>query len=51
MASHAGRLVLGRLNGRPAAVMAGRFHYYEGYSMETITFYVRVMHLLQVKKR
>lgn len=50
VASHAGRLVLGRLNGRPAAVMAGRFHYYEGYSMETITFYVRVMHLLQVKK-
>ena len=38
VASHAGRLVLGRLNGRPAAVMAGRFHYYEGYSMETIPF-------------
>lgn len=50
VASHAGRLVLGRLNGRPAAVMAGRFHYYEGYSMETVAFYVRVMHLLQVKK-
>ena len=48
--SHAGKLVAGRLSGRPVAVMAGRFHYYEGYDMETLTFYVRVMRLLGVGK-
>lgn len=50
VASHAGRLLLGRLNGRPTAVLSGRFHYYEGYSMEQAAFYVRVMHLLGVRK-
>lgn len=50
VASHAGRLLLGRLNGRPAAVLSGRFHYYEGYSMEQAAFYVRVMHLLGVRR-
>ena len=34
--SHRGELVLGRLNGRPVAILSGRFHYYEGYSMETV---------------
>lgn len=48
--THAGKLVLGRLEGRPAAVLSGRFHYYEGHSMEAAAFYVRVMHLLGVKK-
>lgn len=48
--SHAGLLKVGRLAGRPAAVLSGRFHYYEGYDMETVAFYVRVMHLLGVKK-
>ncbi len=48
--SHAGQLVLGRLAGRPVAVMAGRFHFYEGYDMETVAFYVRVMHLLGIRK-
>lgn len=47
--THAGKMVLGRLSGRPAAVLAGRFHVYEGYSMEEAAFYVRVMHLLGVK--
>ncbi|MGH9900662.1 MAG: purine-nucleoside phosphorylase [Pyrinomonadaceae bacterium] len=46
---HAGRLVLGRVGGVPAAVMQGRFHYYEGYSFEEVTFPVRVLHLLGVK--
>lgn len=39
---HAGQLVLGRLGDRPVMAMEGRFHYYEGYSMEEITRPVRV---------
>lgn len=44
--SHAGRLVCGRLGGVPVLVMEGRFHVYEGYSLETITLPVRVMKAL-----
>jgi len=40
---HAGRLVVGYLSGIPVLTMQGRFHYYEGYSMDKITFPVRVM--------
>ena len=46
--SHRGRLILGNLNGRPVAVMQGRFHYYEGYEPEQITLPVRVMKELGV---
>lgn len=39
---HAGRVVFGRHGGVPAMVMEGRFHYYEGYSLEEVTLPVRV---------
>jgi purine-nucleoside phosphorylase len=39
---HAGRLVWGQMAGVPVYCMQGRFHYYEGYSMEEITFPMRI---------
>jgi purine-nucleoside phosphorylase len=45
---HAGRLVIGKLEGQPVVAMQGRFHFYEGYSLQTVTFPVRVMHGLGV---
>jgi purine-nucleoside phosphorylase len=44
--SHAGKLILGWLEGRPVAAMAGRFHKYEGYSLEQIALPVRVLRAL-----
>jgi purine-nucleoside phosphorylase len=41
--SHAGRLVCGRLGGKGVVAMEGRFHFYEGYSLQEITLPVRVM--------
>ena len=46
---HKGSLLVGTLSGKPVYMMNGRFHYYEGYPMETVTFYVRVMGRLGVK--
>ena len=46
---HKGSLIAGNLSGKPVFMMNGRFHYYEGYPMETVTFYVRVMGRLGVK--
>ncbi|MCM3707753.1 MULTISPECIES: purine-nucleoside phosphorylase [Cytobacillus] len=47
---HAGQLVFGRLNGIEVVAMQGRFHYYEGYSFDKVTFPVRVMHEMGVEK-
>jgi purine-nucleoside phosphorylase len=49
IAGHPGRLVIGKLAGRTVMVMQGRAHYYEGYSMQQVTFPVRVMQLLGVR--
>ena len=46
---HAGRLVAGRVAGVPVVVQQGRFHFYEGYALEEVTFPVRVLGLLGVK--
>lgn len=48
VAGHAGRLVIGRLAGVTVCVMQGRFHYYEGYSMQQVTLPVRVMKRLGI---
>jgi purine-nucleoside phosphorylase len=46
---HAGKLVLGKLDGLDAAVMAGRSHLYEGYTQSQVTLGVRVLHGLGVR--
>lgn len=46
---HAGRLILGELQGKKVIAMQGRFHYYEGYAMQEVTLPVRVMKLLGIK--
>ncbi|MBI2930037.1 MAG: purine-nucleoside phosphorylase [Planctomycetes bacterium] len=47
--THRGELVVGRLSGRAIAAMEGRFHFYEGYSLEQITFPVRVLRAMGAK--
>ncbi|KFV73574.1 Purine nucleoside phosphorylase, partial [Struthio camelus australis] len=49
VAGHVGRLVFGDLNGHPCVCMQGRFHFYEGYSLSTVTFPIRVFYLLGVE--
>jgi purine-nucleoside phosphorylase len=46
---HAGRLVVGKIDSVPLLAMQGRVHYYEGYSLEEVTFPVRTFKLLGIK--
>src|SRR5437016_10218057 len=46
---HAGRLVIGKAGEVTVAAMQGRFHFYEGYSLEEVTFPIRVLKLLGVR--
>lgn len=47
---HKGQLVIGKLEGKTVIAMQGRFHYYEGYSIQDVTFPVRVMNALGIDK-
>lgn len=47
---HAGKLIYGKLAGRQVLAMKGRFHYYEGYTMQQIVLPVRVMKLLGIRE-
>lgn len=47
---HKGKLIYGELGGKKVVIMQGRFHLYEGYSLQDVTFPVRVMHQLGIQR-
>ena len=47
---HAGKVVLGKIQGRPVALLQGRVHYYEGYDMKAVTFSTRVLGMWGVEQ-
>lgn len=48
--SHKGKLIFGHLGPHPVVVMAGRFHWYEGWAMEQVTFPIRVLKFLGIQR-
>lgn len=48
--SHSGKLIFGTLGGKKVMAMQGRFHYYEGYNMQQVTYPVRVMKLMGIQQ-
>jgi len=47
---HSGKLIFGKLSGKNVVAMQGRFHYYEGYTLQQVIFPVRVMKLLGIQR-
>src|SRR5688500_4653456 len=46
---HHGKLIFGRIAGKPIIAMAGRFHFYEGYNAEEVVFPIRVLKMLGIQ--
>jgi purine-nucleoside phosphorylase len=47
---HKGKLIIGKVKGKTVICQSGRFHYYEGYNIEQVTFPIRVFRLLGIEK-
>lgn len=47
---HAGKLIYGSFGGRPLLCLSGRFHFYEGYEMKDVAFYVQVLRTLGIEQ-